>query len=100
MTAMASFAMVYSGAPLFMWIYAVGTAVFVNNITASYYSRPKVWSTPYEVIHGEPFPDASIVVPFGCAALILLDAEDRKKFHSRCSLMIFLHYAVDHSLFT
>jgi hypothetical protein len=73
---------------------------FVNNITASFYSRQKVWSTPYEVIHGEPFPDASIVVPFGCAALILLDADDRKKFQSRCSLMIFLHYAIDHPLFT
>jgi hypothetical protein len=65
-----------------------------------FYSRQRVWATPYEVIHGEPFPDASIVVPFGCAALILLDADDRAKFKSRCSLLIFLHYAVDHPLFT
>ncbi len=75
-------------------------SLLIYNITASYYSKYKVWATPYEVIHGEPFPDTSIVVPFGCAALILLDADDRAKFTSRCSLMIFLHYAVDHPLFT
>jgi hypothetical protein len=34
-TTMASFAMVYSGAPLFMWVWAVKTAVFVNNIMAA-----------------------------------------------------------------
>jgi hypothetical protein len=84
-TAMASFAMVYSGSPLYMWIWAIKTAVFIYNITASYFSRQKVWTTPYEVIHGEPFPDASIVVPFGCAALILLDVVAREKFKCRCS---------------
>jgi hypothetical protein len=99
-TAMASFGMVYAGAPLYMWIWAVKAAVFIYNITASYFSRQKVWDTPYEVIHGEPFPDTSIVVPFGCAALILLDADDRAKFKSRCSLLIFLHYAPDHPFFT
>jgi hypothetical protein len=29
---MASFAMVFAGAPLFMWIYAIRTSVFINNI--------------------------------------------------------------------
>ncbi len=57
-TTMASFAMVYSGAPLFMWIWAVATAVFINNIMATYYSVQKVWATPYELQHGELFPDA------------------------------------------
>ncbi len=87
-TAMASFGMVYAGAPLYMWIWAIKTAVFIYNITASYYSRQRVWATPYEIIHGEPFPDTSIVVSLGCAALILLDADDRAKFKSRCSLLI------------
>jgi hypothetical protein len=64
-TAMASFGMVFAGAPLFMWIWAIRTAVFLNNITASYFSRERIWATPYELLHGEPFPDASIVVPFG-----------------------------------
>ncbi len=76
-TAMASFAMVFAGAPLFMWIYAISTAVFVNNISASYYSKQRVWTTPYELINGEPFPDASILVPFGCAVLVLRDPKDR-----------------------
>jgi hypothetical protein len=32
-TAMASFAMVFAGAPLFMWVFAIRTAVFVNHRT-------------------------------------------------------------------
>jgi hypothetical protein len=99
-TAMASFAMVFSGAPLFMWVYAVRTAVFVCNISASYYSKQGIWSTPYMLIHGESFPDSSIVVPFGCAALVLRDSDDRAKFANRAVLMIFAHYSEDHPLFT
>jgi hypothetical protein len=99
-TAMASFGMVYAGAPLFMWIFAIRCAVFINNITACYYSKIQQWATPYEVVHGEPFPDTSIVVPFGCGALILNDVGVRSKFQSRCTFMIFLHYADEHPLFT
>ncbi len=99
-TAMASFAMVFAGAPLFMWVYAVRTAVFVSNISASYYSKQGIWSTPYMLIHGESFPDSSIVVPFGCAVLVLRDSNDRAKFMNRAVLMIFVHYSEDHPLFT
>jgi hypothetical protein len=99
-TAMASFAMVLSGAPLFMWIYAVRSGVFVNNITAKYYRKQDMWSTPYHVVHGEAFADSSIVVPFGCGALVLRDSDDRPKFVTRCTLMIFIHYADEHPLFT
>jgi hypothetical protein len=53
-----------------------------------------------ELVHGEPSPDTSIVVPFGCGALILNDADERTKFKSRCTTMIFLHYADEHPLFT
>ena len=99
-TAMASFAMVFAGAPLFMWIFAIQTAVFISNISASYYSRQKIWSTPYALLHGESFPDASIVVPFGCAVLVLRDSDDRPKFQNRAAMMIFVHYSIDHPLFT
>jgi hypothetical protein len=99
-TAMASFAMVFAGAPLFMWVYAIRTAVFISNISASYFSVQNLWSTPYEVVHNEPFPDASIVVPFGCAVLVLRDSNDRPKFVNRCTMMIFVHYSDDHPLFT
>jgi hypothetical protein len=71
-TTMASFGMIYAGAPLFMWIWAVKTAVFIDHIMASYYSQQQVWATSYELIHGELYPDASIVVPFGCGVLVLL----------------------------
>jgi hypothetical protein len=97
---MASFAMVYSGAPLFMWIYSLRCAVFTGNICASFYPKYSVWVTPYELVHNEPFPDASIIVPFGCAALVIRESDDRPKFHNRCTMMIFAHYADEHSLFT
>jgi hypothetical protein len=99
-TAMASFAMVLAGAPIFMWRWAIMCAVFINNITASYYTKERVWATPWELVHGEPFPDSSIVIPFGCAALVLLNKEEREKFKGTCAMMIFVHYALDHPLYT
>jgi hypothetical protein len=48
-TTMASFGMVYAGAPLFMWIWAVKTAVFIDKIMASYYSQQQVWATVRDV---------------------------------------------------
>jgi hypothetical protein len=99
-TAMASFAMVFSGAPLFMWRWAIKCATFINNITATYYQKEKIWAVPWEILHGEPFPDASIVVPFGCAALVLLNEAERGKFRGTCVMMIFIHYALDHPLYT
>jgi hypothetical protein len=74
---MASFGMVYAGAPLFMWIWGVKTAVFVDRIMASYYSPQQIWATFYELIHGELYSDASIVVPFGCGVLVLLTEKER-----------------------
>jgi hypothetical protein len=97
---MASFGMVYSGAPLFMWVWAVKTAVIIDHIMASYYSKQKVWATPYELVHGELFPDASVVVPFGCGVLVLLTEKERTKFKSRCALMLFVNYADSHPLYT
>ena len=99
-TMMASFAMVLSGAPVFMWIWAIQCAVFINNITATYFKREQLWATPWELNHGEPFPDASIVMPFGCAALVMLTDEEKGKFKATCAMMIFIHYALDHPLYT
>jgi hypothetical protein len=99
-TALASYGMVYSGAPMFMWIWCIDCAVFINNITAAFYSSENVWATPYELLHNEPFMDTSIVVPFGCGVLVLLNEDERGKFHSRCALMIFAHYTNQHPLYT
>jgi hypothetical protein len=99
-TALASYGMVYAGAPMFMWIWCIECAVFINNITAALYSAENIWATPYEVVHNEPFMDASIVVPFGCGVLVLLTDEERGKFQDRCALMIFVHYAIQHPLYT
>jgi hypothetical protein len=85
---MASYAMVYAGAPPFFWPWAVRAAVFVNNIiTATCYYREKVWSTTYTFVFGEPYPDASVVVPFGCTTLILLDKDDRAKFIMQLTIL-------------
>ena len=97
---MATFAMIFSGAPMFLWRYAVISAVFIYNITAGWYSVEQVWATPYELLYGEPFPDSSIVVPWGCGALILLTKDERKKFGSRCALVVFTHYATQHPTYT
>lgn len=100
LTMMASFAMVLSGAPVFMWRWAIICAAFINNITATFYKREQIWATPWEVLHGEPFPDASIVVPFGCGALIMLTKDEREKFKATCAMVVFVHYALDHPLYT
>ena len=97
---LASFAMVYSGASFFLWRYAILAACFVYNITAGWYSQEQLWATPYELIYGEPFPDSSIVVPFGCAALVLLPKRKRGKFTSRCALVVYVHYVTHHPTYT
>ena len=55
---------------------------------------------PHSLIHGEAFPDASVVVPFGCAVLVLRDSDERAKFKNRAVMMLFAHYSEDHPLFT
>ena len=100
MCAMCSYAMVWAGAPMFMWRWAIKAAVFINNITARYYSHEDVWATPHELIYGEPYEDASVVMPFGCAALILLEKHQQTKFLSRCIMVIFIHYATNHPTHT
>ena len=86
---------------MFLWRYAILAAVFVYNITtAGWYSKEQSWATPCELIYGEPFPDSSVVMPFGCAALILLPKHKRKKLGPRCILVVFLNYRVFLSLGT
>ncbi len=62
-------------------------------------TRKRYVATPYHALHGEAFADSSIVVPFGCGALILRDSDDRPKFQSKCTLMIFLHYVDEYPMF-
>jgi hypothetical protein len=55
-TVMESFGVVFAGAPLLMWVHAIKAAAFINNITATFYSKTGVWATPYELVHGSVFP--------------------------------------------
>ncbi len=54
-----------------------------------------MWAKPFELNHGEHFPDSSSVVPFGCAVLVLLKKEEKEKFKATCAMVIFVHYALD-----
>lgn len=54
---LATFAMMFAGAPPFMWRFAIISAVFVHDITAGWCSFEQLWATPYELVFGEPFPD-------------------------------------------
>ncbi len=40
------------------------------------------------------------MVPFGCGVLVRLKDEEQSKFHPKCALMIFIHYATQHPLYT
>ena len=73
-TSMASFVMVCSGAPLFMWGWAIVAATFLNNTTASWCSEERVWAWPHQLIHGELFAGSSIVMPWSCAVLAIGNA--------------------------
>ena len=97
---LATFAMMFAGAPQFMWRFAIISAVFVYNITAGWYSFEQLWATPYELVFGEPFPDSAVLMPWGCGALILLRKSERAKFGSRCALVVFAHYAQQHPTYT
>ncbi len=67
------------------------SSIILLHRTTSYYKK--------ELMHGELFPDSSIVIPFGCAALVL-NKEDEEKFKGTCAMMVFVHYALDHPLYT
>ncbi len=84
-TALATYGMVYSGASMFMWRWCIACAVFINNITATFYSEENIWATPFEVLHNEPYPDSSVVVPFGCGVLVLLTDDEQGKFQNKCA---------------
>jgi hypothetical protein len=77
---LATFAMMFAGAPQFMWRFAIISAVFVCNITAGWCSFEQLWATPHELVFGEPFPDSAVLMPWGCGALILLRKSERAKF--------------------
>jgi hypothetical protein len=91
-TRMASFAMVYSGSPLFTWRWATIAATFINNITACWHSEEQLWAQPHQLVHGEPLADSSIVMPWGCAVLVMLTPDELGKFKSRCALIIFENF--------
>ena len=74
-TRRATYALVFSGATIRYWVLATEAACFVDRITAHWYSDLNAFSTPYFRIYGQHFPDANVVQPWGCAALVLIRGE-------------------------
>ena len=73
------------------------SAAFISNITATFYSTPGVWATPYELVHGRGFRMLRLWSLLGALPLFFYE---QAKFKSRCVLMLFMHYADQHPLFT
>ena len=92
--------MVYAGATIKYWFLAVEAACFVDRLTAHWYSDIEAYSTPYCRIYGQHYPDASVLKPWGCAALVLHQPDALSKFSIRTSKLIFVSYAPYHPTYT
>ena len=78
--------------PLDYWVYAVQTAVYLRNRSAS---RSLNNLTPYEAWRGEK-PDLSHLRVFGCRAYMWLDKGKRdSKLHPRAIPVIFVGYPTE-----
>jgi hypothetical protein len=70
-TRKATHAMVLSGATTRHWFLALEAACFVDRLPAHWCADISACSTPCCKIYGQPFPDARVLQPWGCAALKL-----------------------------
>ena len=56
---------------------------------------------PHEFIYGQPHVDSDgIIVPWGCAALILIRSEIQQKFETKTVKVIFVSYALYYPTYT
>jgi hypothetical protein len=99
-TRMATFALVFSGATIRYWFLALEAACFVDRTSAHWYEDISAHSTPYFRIYGQHFPDAGVLKPWGCAALVLLPGDLLSKFKPRTVKMVFVSYAPQYPTYT
>jgi hypothetical protein len=99
-TRMATFALVFSGATIRYWFLALEAACFVDRLSAHWYEYIPAYSTPYYRIYGQHFPDAGVLKPWGCAALVLLPGDLLSKFKPRTVKMVFVSYAPQYPTYT
>nr|GFB38905.1 retrovirus-related Pol polyprotein from transposon TNT 1-94 [Tanacetum cinerariifolium] len=83
--------LIFSRAPLFLWVEAIATACFTQNRSIIYRRFNK---TPYELINGRK-PDISFLHVFGALCYPKNDREDIGKLGAKGDIGFFIAYSAD-----
>ncbi|GJR52670.1 retrovirus-related pol polyprotein from transposon TNT 1-94 [Tanacetum coccineum] len=81
--------MIFSKAPMFLWVEAVATACYTHNRSLIHTRHNK---TPYELVHDKK-PDLTFFRVFGALCYPTNDSEDLGKFQAKADIGIFVGYA-------
>ncbi|GJV36556.1 retrovirus-related pol polyprotein from transposon TNT 1-94 [Tanacetum coccineum] len=81
--------LIYTKAPLFLWVEAVATACYTQNRSII---RLRYGKTPYELLHDRK-PDLSYLHVFGALCYPNNDSETLRKLQAKADICIFIGYA-------
>ncbi|GJU82057.1 retrovirus-related pol polyprotein from transposon TNT 1-94 [Tanacetum coccineum] len=81
--------LIFSKAPLFLWVEAIATACYTQNQSLIRKCHNK---TPYELLHNKK-PDLSYFYVFGALCYLTNDSEDLGKLQPKADIGIFFGYA-------
>nr|GEZ98836.1 retrovirus-related Pol polyprotein from transposon TNT 1-94 [Tanacetum cinerariifolium] len=83
--------LIFSHAPLFLWVEAIATACFPQNLSIIHHRFNK---TPYELINGRK-PDISFLYVFGALCYPKNDRKDIGKLGAKGDIGFFIGYSAD-----
>nr|GFB63267.1 retrovirus-related Pol polyprotein from transposon TNT 1-94 [Tanacetum cinerariifolium] len=83
--------LIFSRAPLFLWVEAIATACFTQNRSIIHHRFHK---TSYEIINGKK-PDISFLYVFGALCYPKNDREDIRKLGVKGNIGFFIGYSAD-----
>nr|GEU70823.1 uncharacterized mitochondrial protein AtMg00810-like [Tanacetum cinerariifolium] len=83
--------LIFSRAPLFLWVKAIATACFTQNCFIIHHRFNK---TPYELINNKK-PDISFLYVFGALCYPKNDREDIRKLGAKADIDFFIGYSAD-----
>ncbi|GJX78707.1 retrovirus-related pol polyprotein from transposon TNT 1-94 [Tanacetum coccineum] len=81
--------LIFSKAPMFLWVEAVATACYTQNRSLIHTRHCK---TPYELVHDKK-PDLTFFSVFGALCYLINDSEDLGKLQPTADIGIFIGYA-------
>nr|GEV00557.1 integrase, catalytic region, zinc finger, CCHC-type, peptidase aspartic, catalytic [Tanacetum cinerariifolium] len=87
--------LIYTQAPLFLWVEAVATACFTQNRSII---RLQHGNTPYDLLHNK-LPDLSFFHVFGALCYPTNDSENLGKLQPKADIRVFIHYALTKKAF-